>query len=128
MKNKIIFIVSLLFGLMFLNAGLNKLFNYMPVPDDLPESMLKVMEAYNTISWLMPLVGIIEIIGGILFIIPKTRAFGAIVIFPIMVGILLTNIVNIPTGLPIAAILFVINLWVIFENRTKYFSLITTKS
>ncbi|MCK0136116.1 DoxX family membrane protein [Arenibacter sp. S6351L] len=124
MKNTINFIICLLFGLMFMNAGLNKFFNYMPVPDDLPESMLKVMEAFLTIRWILPLVGIIEIIGGILFIIPKTRALGAIVIFPIMVGILLTHIVNAPSGLPIAAILFIINIWIMFENKDKYLQLI----
>ncbi|MEE1961229.1 DoxX family protein [Allomuricauda taeanensis] len=127
MKNKIIFVLSLLFGLMFLNAGLNKFFNYMPAPDDLPESMLKVVEAFNTIGWLMPLVGIFEIIGGILFIIPKTRALGAIIIFPIMVGILLINTVNMPSGLPLAAVLFVINLWVIYEYREQYSLLIKDK-
>lgn len=128
MKNKIKFILSLLFGLMFINAGLNKFFNYMPVPDDLPDSMIEVTEAFMTIRWLMPLVGIFEIVGGILFIFPKTRAFGAIVIFPIMVGILLTNIINAPSGLPVAAVLFIINLWIIFENKDKYLPLINNKS
>lgn len=100
----------------------------MPVPDDLPESLLKVMEAFMTIGWLIPLVGIFEMIGGILFIFPKTRALGAIVIFPIMVGILLTNIVNAPSGLLMATVLFIINLWIIFENKYKYFPLISNKS
>lgn len=100
----------------------------MPVPEDLPESMFKVMEAFITISWLMPLVGIFEIVGGILFILPKTRPLGAIVIFPIMVGILLTNIVNVPSGLPIATVLFIINLWIVFENKDKYLPLIATKA
>jgi uncharacterized membrane protein YphA (DoxX/SURF4 family) len=124
MKNKITFILSLLFGLIFINAGLNKFFNYMPVPDDLPESLLNVMVAFNTIKWLIPLVAIFEVIGGLLFIFSKTRALGAIVIFPIMVGILLTNTVNEPSGLPIAAVLFIINLWVIIENRKKYLPLV----
>ena len=125
MKSKILFVVSLLFGLMFINAGLNKFLNYMPTPSDLPESMLKVMGAFMQISWLMPLVGIIEIIGGILFIIPKYRALGAIVILPVMVGILLLNIYDAPSGLPIALVLFAINLWVIIENRSKYMPLIS---
>ena len=43
MKNKILFVVSLLFGLMYINAGLNKFLNYMPMPKDMPEKMLKVM-------------------------------------------------------------------------------------
>lgn len=124
MKNKILFGISLLFGLIFINAGLNKFFNYMPVPEDLPENMLKVMEAFMTIGWLMPLVAVVEIIGGILFIIPKTRALGAIVIFPVIIGILLTHIVNAPSGLPIAIVLFLINLWVLYENRRKYYPII----
>jgi uncharacterized membrane protein YphA (DoxX/SURF4 family) len=109
---------------MFLNAGLNKFFNYMPVPKDLPESMMKVMGAFMQISWLMPLVGVIEIVGGILSMIPKYRALGAIIILPVMVGILLLNIFDAPSGLPIALVLFAINVWVIIENRVKYIPLI----
>lgn len=96
----------------------------MPMPDDLPESMLKVMEAFMTIGWLMPLIAVVEIIAGILFIIPKTRALVALMIFPIMIGILLTHIVNAPAGLPMAIILLLINLWVIFENKEKYLPII----
>jgi uncharacterized membrane protein YphA (DoxX/SURF4 family) len=124
MKKKIIFILSLLFGLMFINAGLNKFLNYMPVPADLPEKMQKMMAAFMEIGWLMPLVGFAEIIGGILFIIPKTRALGAIVIFPVMIGVLLTNCLVVPSGLPIALVLLAINVWVIYENRQKYLPMI----
>jgi len=124
MKSKITFVICLLFGLMFINAGLNKFLNYMPVPKDMPENLMKVMGAFMTIGWLMPLVGIAEIIGGILFIIPKTRALGAIIIFPVMVGILLTNIFNAPSGLPIALILLAINIWIIIENRNRYLVMI----
>jgi uncharacterized membrane protein YphA (DoxX/SURF4 family) len=120
MKNKILFVVSLLFGLMYVNAGLNKFFNYMPMPEKMPEDMVKFMGAVMQITWLMPLVGIVEIVGGVLFIIPKYRALGAIIIFPIMVGILLTNIFNAPDGLPIALVLLAINLWAMYNDRAKY--------
>lgn len=124
MKNKIQFVICLLFGLMFINAGLNKFFNYMPVPKNLPEHMLKIMGAMMTITWLMPLIAIVEIIGGVLFIFKKTRAIAAIVIFPVMVGILLTHIIDAPSGLPIALVLFLINIWIIIENRAKYLPMI----
>jgi uncharacterized membrane protein YphA (DoxX/SURF4 family) len=120
MKNKILFIVSLLFGLMFINAGLNKFFNYIPVPKDLPEGLIKVMGALMETKWLFPLVAVAEIVGGILIIVPKFRALGAIIIFPVMIGIVLTHIINAPSGLILAIILFVVNLWIIFENREKY--------
>ena len=124
MKQKIIFIVSLVFGLMFVNAGLNEFFKYMPMPDDIPEKTANAWGAFVQIGWLMPLVGFAEILGGVLFIIPKTRALGAIVIFPVMAGILLTNTVTEPSGLPIALALLVINLYVILDNRHKYLPMI----
>ncbi len=124
MKNKIQFVICLLFGLMFINAGLNKFFNYMPVPKDLPEHMLKIMGAMMSITWLMPLIAIVEIVGGVLFILKKTRALAAIIIFPVMVGILLTHIIDAPSGLTIALVLFLINIWIIIENRAKYLPMI----
>jgi putative oxidoreductase len=124
MKKKILFGVILLFGLMFINSGLNKFFNYMPAPKNMPENLMKVMEAFMTIGWLMPLIGIAEILGGILFITLKYRALGAIIIFPIIIGILLTTIINAPMGLPLALVLLAINLWVIIDNRAKYLPMI----
>lgn len=124
MKKKILFGVSLLFGLMFINSGLNKLFNYLPVPKDLPESVVKVNAAFMEIGWLMPLVAIAEILGGALFITNKFRALGAIITFPILLGILIFHITTFPSGLAMAIIFMAINLWVIFENREKYLPMI----
>ncbi|MBI3510268.1 MAG: DoxX family protein [Bacteroidetes bacterium] len=124
MKKKILFVVSLLFGLMFINSGLNKFFNYMPMPKDMPENMMKLFGAFMTIGWLMPLIAVAEIAGGILFITNKYRALGAIIIFPVLIGILLTHIMYAPSGLPIALVLFAIEIWVIIENREKYLPMI----
>ncbi|MBA3706386.1 MAG: DoxX family protein [Bacteroidetes bacterium] len=124
MKNKILFVVSLLFGLMMINSGLNKFLNYMPMPKDMPESMMKLMAALMEIKWLMPLVGIAEIVGGILIIPNRSRAFGAIILFPITVGILLTAIVNAPSVLVIAIVLLAINLWIIIDSREKYMPMV----
>lgn len=124
MKKKILFVISLLFGLIFINSGLNKFFNYMPVPENMPENMVNAMNAFMTIGWLMPLVAVAEIVGGLLFIISKFRALGAIIIFPVLVGILLTHITIAPSGLPIALVLMGIELWVIIENRKKYLPMI----
>lgn len=117
------FIVCLLAGLMFINAGLNKLFHYIPTPE-LSEELTKVNEAFGTIEWLMPLIAIVEIVGGLLFIIPKSRALGAIVLFPILIGIMLHHIYYAPEGLPMAGAFLLVILWIIIENRNKYLTLI----
>lgn len=127
MRNKITFVLSLLFGLNFINAGLNKFFNYMPVPENMPEPLVKAMTAIMAIGWLMPLIAWAELIGGLLIIFPRTRALGALIIVPVMVGIMLTNTVTEPSGLPIALPFCLILIWIIYENRAKYLPMISGK-
>jgi hypothetical protein len=96
----------------------------MPMPKDMPENLMKLMGAFMQIGWLMPLIAVGEIAGGLLFMTNKYRALGAIIIFPILIGILLTHIMYAPSGLPLALILWVIEIWVIIENREKYLPMI----
>lgn len=124
MKKKILFVLSLLFGLMFINAGLNTFFSYMPPPADMPEDSMQMFAAMLQISWLMPLLGAVQILGGALFIIPRSRALAAVIVFPVMAGIMLSHFVVAPEGLPIALSLFAILIWVIIENREKYLPMI----
>jgi uncharacterized membrane protein YphA (DoxX/SURF4 family) len=112
-------ILCVLFGLMFINTGVDKFLHYMPMPEMRPED-LKVYDAFGTLIWLMPLVAVIEILGGLLFIFPKTRALGAIIILPVMVGIIIHNAVFMPSGLSIAGIFLIINIWMIRDNWEKY--------
>lgn len=124
MKRIILNILAGLLGLFMVNAGLNKFFNYMPVPDNLPEPIVKDSMALMEIEWLFPLIASAEILGGLLLIFPKTRALGALVLFPVLIGVLLTHIFVAPTGLPAALVIWVALLWIIYENRQKYFPLI----
>lgn len=120
MKQKITFALSLIFGLFFINAGLNKFFNYMPMREDMPENLVKAMTGMMAVTWLMPLVAVAEILGGLLIIFPKTRALGALIVFPVMIGIILTNTVTDVSGLSIAAPFALVLFWIMFESREKY--------
>ncbi|WP_439506048.1 DoxX family membrane protein [Sediminibacterium sp.] len=124
MKRKIFTVATVLFALMFINGGLNKFFNYIPVPPDLPAEMVKVNTALMEIVWLMPLIAVAELVGGVLLLIPKLRALGAIVIFPIMVGIVHIHATVALSGLPLAIALSVILLWIMWEDKAKYLQLI----
>lgn len=124
MKSKILNILSLLLGLLILNGGLDKFFHYMPVPESLPEAIARDNAAFAEISWLMPLVGFAEVLGGLLILFPRTRALGVLVVFPVMVGVLLTHIFTAPEGLPVALVIWAILLWIIYDNREKYLPVI----
>lgn len=124
MRNKILNVLSILTALLFLNAGFNKIFNYIPVPTDMPPALVADNAAFMEIAWLIPLVAIVEIIGGLLLIFRKTRAIGALMIFPIMIGIVLIHATVAPSGLPLAIGLSLILGWIIVENKDKYLSLL----
>lgn len=124
MAKKILAVLSVITGLLFINGGLNKFFNYMPVPDDIAEPMLKDFQAIMEISWLMPLLATAELVGGVLLLFGRTRALGVLVLFPVVVGILLTHIFVDTSGLPIALVIAAVIGWLIYDNRAKYLPIV----
>lgn len=123
MKQKILSVLCILFGLMMINSGLNKFFNYMPASAP-TEEQLKIFGAMMTLKWLLPLVAIVEIVGGILMVIPKTRALAALVMLPVLVGIVVHHLTFDVAGVLMGLILFAITVWVIAENKEKYLPII----
>jgi putative oxidoreductase len=123
MKNIILSVLCVLFGLGMIVFGANKLFPFLPMPELTPEQA-SIFGAFGTIKWLMPLVAVVEIIGGLLIAIPKTRALGAIVILPVMVGIVVHALTHDRSGIGIPAVFAAINLWAIIDSKHKYMPMI----
>src|SRR5690606_9704261 len=119
MKQKILLVACILFALIMVNSGLNKFFNYMPAPEPSEEQM-NIFGAWMTLKWIIPLVAVVEIVGGIFMAIPKTRALGALVILPVTVGIVLHHLTFDVATIGIGLMLLIINVWIMLENRTKY--------
>lgn len=124
MKTKIYNVLCVIFGLLLINGGLDKFLHYMPVPENLPAELVKDTAAFMEISWLMPLIGSVELLGGLLVIIPRTRALAAILVTPVMTGVLFTHFTVAPDGIPVVIVIWLILGWIIFENRGKYLALI----
>lgn len=124
MKNKILNILSIIFGLLLINGGLAKFFQYMPTPTNLPEAVVKDNAAMMEISWLMPLIASAELLGGLLIIFPKTRALGALVVFPVMVGVLLTHLFVDTSNLIMVLVIWVVLTGIILDNKEKYLALL----
>ena len=96
----------------------------MPMPE-MTDASMKLMGDFMAAGWLMPLVAIAEIIGGVLFILPKYRALGAIILFPVMLGIVLLHAVQDPGTIAIPLVLLGINIWAITENWKKYLPMVS---
>lgn len=70
---------------------------------------------------------IIELAAGVLLVIPRTRALGLIIITPITVGIILTEILIVKSGFVVmlpALVITILNIIGIYQYREKYLPMV----
>lgn len=105
-------IAGILLGLGFISAGLVVLLNLAPPPPPFPEGSpaAHFMAAFATTGY-MKFVKCLEVIGGILVLIPKTRRAGLLILGPILINILAFHgFVNSGKGLTDPALLVFVGL------------------
>jgi putative oxidoreductase len=78
-------VVAALLGLAFVMAGGFKLTG--------PAEMLENFARWGYPSWFLSVTGVIELVAGLLLFLPRTRAYGALLLVPTMLGAFLTHAV-----------------------------------
>jgi len=130
MKEKIPMIAAGLLGLAFVVFGLNHFLNFLPAPPSPPEGSPPALffgAIYAT--GYLALVKVLEIIGGILVAIPKTRNFGLLVLGPIVVNILAFNLFLTGNAFkaltqPPVILVSVLSAYLLWEGRKKFLGLL----
>jgi putative oxidoreductase len=81
-------IAGILLGLLFVMSGVVVLFKLVPIPE-IPEATptAHFMAAFGPTGY-MTFIKVLEVIGGLLVAIPRTRNLGLLVLGPILVNIL----------------------------------------
>src|SRR3954468_3161859 len=117
-------IIRVLIGLLLLFASISYFFHLMPEPETTGN-----FKAFNVglmaSTYLMPLAKSIELLCGIAFVTGRYVTLANILILPITVNILFINYFLAPEGLPIAAVLFLANLFLIYRYWDNYKSVFT---
>jgi len=122
MKEKVILVVRILFGLMFVNAGLNKFLGYMPMPE-MSEQAGALMGAFGATGYMFPLIAVTELIAGVLILTKKCNALGAVLIMPVTVNIFLFHTFLDPSGLVMAIVLLGVNIFLLYNQKTRLCSM-----
>ncbi|HEX8016110.1 MAG TPA: DoxX family membrane protein [Flavobacterium sp.] len=118
-------IVRVLIGLLLLFASISYFFNLMP-PEPITNDNFKAFNMGLIAStYLFPLAKSIELICGIAFVTGRYVTLANILILPITVNILFINYFMFPEKLPIAALLFLANLFLIYRYWNNYKSVFT---
>ena len=113
-----------LLGLLFLVFGANFFLNFIPMPPGPPEGSPPAlfMGALYPTGYLK-FVKVLELLGGLLVIIPRTRNAGLLILGPIIVNILAYQIfLNKSAGLfdPPVVIVTVLSTFVLWTERKEF--------
>ena len=122
MKNKIFSTTQIISGLMLLIFGLNTFLQFIPMPQA-SEQMKAYTYALYLTGFIFPIIGAIEILAGIAFIINKFASLMAIVIMPIMLNAFLAHMFLDPAGIGASLLILIGIVVVMFRNKDKYLDL-----
>ena len=119
-------IIRVLMGLMFAFASIVVLFKLMPQPEQTGNVKI-FMDGMTASVYLMTTVKIVELICAIAFLSGRFVPLATVVIFPINLNILLFHAFLEPSGLPVAVLLMLGNLFLAFYYRDKYKPMLASK-
>ena len=116
-------IARVLLGLMFVVFGSNIFFHFIPMPPQKPSLATDFSKALMESNY-MYVVGFLQVAGGLLILIGRYVPLGLTLLGPVIVNILLFHIFLEPTGLPIAIVVAVLALFLLWRNRTNFAGLV----
>ena len=119
-------IVRILMGLMFAFASIVVLFKLMPQPEQTGNVKI-FMDGMTASVYLMTTVKIVELVCAVAFLSGRFVALATVVIFPINLNILLFHVFLEPSGLAMAILLILGNLFLAYYYRDKYKSILAAK-
>ncbi|MFC5045573.1 DoxX family membrane protein [Aquimarina hainanensis] len=119
-------VIRILLGFMLVIFGLNKFLQFMPMPA-MPEAANEFMNALVNSGYLLIIVALIEVIGGIMLLINRYQPLVLVMVFPIIVNAFLFHLFLDPVGIGGAFFASVMNVFLLFANKESYASLFKAK-
>ena len=120
LKNKkVVRIIQILFGLTLILFGLNMFFPFMPGPQFNEAGTAYLGALFNT-GFIFPVMGIVFLASGIMYVIGKFSAFASVLLFPFSFNIILFHIILDTTGILLGLSIFVLNVYFIIIDLKKF--------
>ena len=126
MNKKIVFSISLVFGIILVILGVMAFMN-LPLPDFYPPKALAFLQALGDTGYMNYVTGIIQILVGLMFITRRYVALGAVILMPISFNIVIFHLfLDLKTIIP-GLIIFALNIFILYTEHDKYKSLLRSK-
>jgi len=112
-------ISRILLGVILLAFGLNKFFQFIPLPE-LPENAASFMTSLGETGYVLQIVGVLEVLIAIMLITKKWIAFALILLAPISANILFFHLFLDLPGLSAAILVVALNVILIYKHWKQY--------
>ena len=116
-------IVRILLGLGFVVFGSNIFLHFMPAPPP-PATLAGDFSKALMQSHYIYVVGLLQVMGGLLLLIGRYVPLGLTLLGPVIVNILLFHVFLDPSGLPLAIIVTILALFLLWRYRTNFAGLV----
>jgi len=112
-------IARILLGLIFVVFGSNIFLHFIPMPPPSP-GLLGDFSKALFVSHYLHIVAMFQIIGGLLLLIGRFVPLGLVLLAPIIVNIDLVHILMDPSGLPMAVVISLLLVFLIWRYRDAF--------
>lgn len=119
-------IVRLLLGLVFLVFGLNGFFHFIPNMA-MPAPAVSFFGALFATGYMIPLIFATQTIGGILLLSGLFVPLALALLAPVIVNIVLFHLNLAPGGLPIAIVVALLELFLVWAYRDRFAPLLRAR-
>jgi putative oxidoreductase len=112
-------IARVLLGFIFVVFGLNIFLHFIPTPPP-PPSLVGDFSKALLMSHYLQVVGALQVIGGALLLIGRFVPLGLLLLGPVIVNIDLVHILMDPSGLPMAAFISILAIFLLWRHRDAF--------
>lgn len=121
MKSKLSLILRLVLGLIMVIFGLNKFFDFLPPMEGLPDKATAFFGALIATGYMIKLIAISEIIGGLLLLIGKWIPFALVFLTPIILNIFFFHMfLDLSQNMVLALVVTIIHLILLYKYKNSF--------
>ena len=112
-----------LLGLIFVVFGSNMFLHFIPMPPPAEDPAREFMTALF-VSHYLYVVGALQVVGGLLLFTRRWTPLGLTVVGPLIVNILCFHLLMAPAGLPMAMVVSLLALFLLWRHRGNFAGLV----
>ena len=116
-------IIRLVLGLIFVTFGLNMFLNFIHMPPP-PEGPAREFMTALFMSHYVYVVGALQVVGGLILLSGRWIPLGLTLLGPVIVNILCFHVLMAPAGLPMAIVVSLLALFLLWRYREHFAGLV----